>query len=79
MGKRYVPKTYSNRRLLRVILGSIISVTLAIVIMFLLLFFVLEDYYRDGRLQILWSSEEPAEEPSEESSEDTAEESEEED
>jgi hypothetical protein len=54
MGKRYVPKTYYNRRLLRVILGTIVSVALAIVIMFVLLFFVLEEYYEDGRLQIPW-------------------------
>jgi hypothetical protein len=51
---RYVPKTYNNRRLLRIILGAFIFLVLAAVIIFLLLFFVLEKYFIDGRLQIPW-------------------------
>ena len=49
---RYVPKTYNNRRVLRFILGTIIFLVLAAVVSFLLLFFVLENYFIDGRLDI---------------------------
>ena len=59
MGRRYVPKTYSNRRLLRIVVGTIVSAALTAVILFLLLFFVLENYYVDGRLEIPWLAEEP--------------------
>jgi len=59
--RRYVPKTYNNRRVLRIILGTIISVALAVVISFLLLFFILdENYWDDGRLNIPWLTDEPA-------------------
>ena len=51
---RYVPKTYKNRRVLRFILGAIIFIALAAVILFLLLFFVLENYFVDGKLDIPW-------------------------
>jgi len=53
---RYVPKTYNNRRLLRIILATITTVALAVVILFLLLFFILEQYWdRDnGRLDVPW-------------------------
>ena len=54
MGKRYVAKTYNNRRALRIILGTVIFVALAAVIVFLLLFFLLENYFVDGRLEIPW-------------------------
>ena len=58
MGRRYVPKTYNNRRVLRIIFGTIVSVVLAVVISFLLLFFVLERYVvftTEGvRLEIPW-------------------------
>ena len=57
MGRRYVPKTYNNRRLLRIIFVSAISVALSALILFLLLFFVLENYYVDGRLEIPWLTE----------------------
>jgi hypothetical protein len=60
MGKRYVPKTYNNRRLLRIILGTVITVSLAAVVIFLLLFFALENYWVDGRLEIPWLAEEMA-------------------
>jgi len=58
MGKRYVPKTYNNRRFLRIALGAVVSVTLAAVIIFLLLFFALESYWNDGRLEIPWLMDE---------------------
>ena len=59
MGRRYVPKTYNNRRLLRIVFGTVVSAALTAVILFLLLFFVLENYYIDGRLDIPWLMEEP--------------------
>jgi len=49
---RYVPKTYNNRRVLRFILGTIVFLALAAVILFLLLFFILENYFVEGRLEI---------------------------
>jgi len=63
MSKRYVPKTYNNRRLLRILFGSVISVLLAAVILFVLLFFWLQMYQvpsADGgvRLEIPWLAEE---------------------
>ena len=54
MGKRYVPKTYNNRRLLRIITGSVVTVAVLAVVLFLLLFFIFEGYYIDGRLEIPW-------------------------
>ena len=54
MGKRYVPKTYNNRRILRMILGTVMSVALAAVILFLLLFFGLRNYVNEGVLEIPW-------------------------
>jgi len=51
---RYVPKTYKNRRLLRFILSAVIFLALASVVVFLLLFFILENYFIDGRLEIPW-------------------------
>ena len=51
---RYVPKTYKNRRLLRFILGAILFLVLAAVIIFLVLFFILENYFIDGKLDIPW-------------------------
>ena len=59
MGKRYVPKTYNNRRLLRIIAGSVASVFVALLVLFLLLFFLLEGYYVDGRLEIPWLMDDP--------------------
>jgi len=60
MGKRYVPKTYNNHRALRVIFGTIVTVVLAAVILFLLLFFGLRRYEVDGRLEIPWLTGETA-------------------
>jgi len=54
MGKRYVAKTYNNRRALRIIFGVVVFVALAAVIVFLLLFFLLENYFVDGRLDLPW-------------------------
>ena len=59
MARRYVPKTYNNKRLLRVILGAIVSTAIAAVVIFILLFFALENYWVDGRLEIPWLMEEP--------------------
>jgi len=59
LGKRYVPKTYNNRRLLRIVLGTVVSVLVVLVVLFLLLFFLLEGYYVDGRLEIPWLMDEP--------------------
>jgi len=56
---RYVPKTYNNRRVLRIIIGTIVSAALVAVITFLLLFFAWEKYYVDGRLEIPWLVESP--------------------
>ena len=65
MGKRYVPRTYNNHHILRIILGAIVSFALAVVIIFLLLFFVLRDYYAvflpDGtvKIELPWLVETP--------------------
>jgi len=65
MGRRYVPKTYKNRRVLRFIFGSITFVALAAVILFLILFFALQNYvvhYPDGtvRLEHPWIMDDSA-------------------
>jgi len=59
MGKRYVPKTYNNRKLLRIVLGTIVSVLVILVVLFLFLFFILEGYYVDERLEIPWLTNDP--------------------
>ena len=59
MARRYVPKTYHNRRALRIVFGTILTAVFAAVVLFLLLFFVLENYYVDGRLNITWLTDEP--------------------
>jgi len=41
---RYVPKTYNNRRVLRIIIGLVVTVALAAVILFIVLFIALEQY-----------------------------------
>jgi len=56
---RYVPKTYNNRRALRIILGTVVSLLLLLVILFLVLFFILGNYVEDGQLNIPWLLEEP--------------------
>jgi uncharacterized protein HemY len=52
---RYVPKTYNNRRILRIIIGTVITVALSVVILFLILFFVFRSYVVDGQLEMPWS------------------------
>jgi len=59
MSKRYVPKTYNNRRALRILLGAVIFVALAAIALFVSLFFWLRIYQvpnADGgvRLEIPW-------------------------
>ena len=55
VGKRYVPKTYNNRRALRVLFGTIVSLAVAAVVLFLLLFFGLRHYdVGGGKLEIPW-------------------------
>ena len=61
---RYVPKTYNNRRILRVILRIITTVVLIVVVLFVVLFFWLQNYLEfdpDGappRLVIPWMNTE---------------------
>jgi len=57
---RYVPKTYNNRRILRIILGTVITIALSIVILFLILFFIFQGYVVDGQLEIPWLLDESA-------------------
>ena len=54
MGKRYVPKTYKNRRALRIFLGVVVTVAVAAVVLFLLLFFILKSYWVDGHWELPW-------------------------
>ena len=51
---RYVPKTYNNRRVLRVILWTFVTIVLSVIILFLILFFVFSRYVVDGQLEIPW-------------------------
>ena len=61
---RYVPKTYNNRRLLRIIFRSVVAVMLVAVVLFISLFFGLQKYIVpsvDGiKLEIPWLMDEPA-------------------
>ena len=62
MSKRYVPKTYNNRRALRILLGTVIFAAVAAVAIFISLFFWLQIYQipsPDGgvRLEIPWLME----------------------
>ena len=61
MPRRYVAKTYNNRRTLRIIFGTIVGFIIAIVATFLILFFTLERYivhHEDGlTLEIPWLME----------------------
>jgi len=50
---RYVPKTYNNKRILRIIISTVITLALSVVILFLILFFVFQRYVDDdGQLNI---------------------------
>jgi len=57
---RYVPKTYNNRRGLRIIIGAVTALALSVVILFLILFLILQGYVVEGRLEIPWLLDEPA-------------------
>ena len=59
MPRRYVPKTYNNRRVLRLIIGMAITFALSAVILFLSLFFIFSRYVVDGQI-ILPFDEAPA-------------------
>jgi len=56
---RYVPKTYNNRRVLRIILWAFITLVLSVVILFLILFFIFQGYVVDGKLEIPWLDDPP--------------------
>lgn len=58
---RYVPKTYNNRRGLRVFIGVVTTLALSIVILFLILFFIFDSYVVDGQLEIPWLLDENGE------------------
>ena len=55
---RYVPKTYNNRRTLRIIVGTVITLAVSTVVLFLVLFFVFNRYFVDGQYVIPWLMEE---------------------
>jgi len=57
---RYVPKTYNNRRVLRVIVGTVLTIALSSVILFLVLYFVLRNFVVDGQLEFSRSDDTPA-------------------
>ena len=54
--RRYVPGTYNNRRVIRMIFRAIISVALVAVILFIALFFWLKEKYMrispDGTIRL---------------------------
>ena len=58
MPRRYVPKTYNNRRLLRILIYTFFGLIIALVAAFLILFFYLEQFLvptEDGvKLVIPW-------------------------
>ena len=61
---RYVPKTYYNRKLLRIIFRSIVFVVMALLVLFIVLFFALQTYKvtnEDGSisLEIPWLMDDP--------------------
>ena len=56
---RYVPKTYNNRRVLRIILWTFVAIVFSVVILFLILFFVFQTYVVDGQLEIPWLEDPP--------------------
>ena len=60
---RYVPRTYYNRRFLRIIVRTIFTVFVALIALFIILFFALQNYRQnneDGtvRIEIPWLTEE---------------------
>ena len=60
---RYVPKTYNNRRWLRVIIRSVAAILITVLVLFIALFFGLREYFLPGedgsqRLEIPWLMDE---------------------
>jgi len=65
---RYVPKTYNNKRILRIIIRTFVAVLLAVVVAFIALFFSMRNYIiynPDGtlKLELPWLTEEQAPPP----------------
>lgn len=61
---RYVPKTYNNRRLLRIVIGAIAATALSVLLLFILLFFglqvfIVEVEYGPPTLEIPFLMENP--------------------
>ena len=61
--RRFVPKTYHNRRFLRIIFRIVVFFTLSVLILFIALFFLLKPYFvthEDGtqKLEIPWLMDE---------------------
>lgn len=57
---RYVPNTYNNGRVLRIIINVVITIIVATIVLFLTLFFVFESYFVDGELVLPWEAEDEA-------------------
>ena len=62
---RYVPKTYNNRRWLRVILRSVAVILITVLVLFIALFFGFRNFFLPGedgtqRLEIPWLVDEQA-------------------
>ena len=64
--RRYVPNTYNNGRFVRFVIGTVVAVICAALILFIALFFILENYLvttPDGvRLEIPFLIDTPPEE-----------------
>jgi len=54
---RYVPKTYNNRRILRIIVNTVLAVIVSFIVLFIALFFIFQSYEVDGELEIPWLAE----------------------
>jgi len=57
--RRYVPKTYNNRRFLRIIFRTVIAVAVAFLVLFIVLFFWMQPYYKsiggeEPKLELPW-------------------------
>jgi len=56
MSRRYVPKTYNNRRLIRIVIRLVMTAALVAVILFVSLFFWLKEKYArynpDGTIRL---------------------------
>ena len=62
---RYVSKTYYNRRLLRIIVRAVFMAAIAVLVLFIVMFFALQKYIvisEDGtviRLEVPWLMDNP--------------------